>query len=118
MSDVMLMLVVSECQDAVKNCANGGFEDKLRAAMTAAKDHWMVLDKDTQFQGAVAAVLLHYGKDSEEGKRLVYEINAIRKISAILNAAQAGVSVNLHDVGDKEKCEPVGLMKMWWEIAK
>src|SRR5712671_2824152 len=87
-NDVMLSLVVSECEHLVKECT-GGLEDKLRAAMNAAKDHWMVLDKDVQLRGAIGAVMLHYGKDSEEYKRLAFEVEQLRKLSAFLTAAQA-----------------------------
>ena len=114
-NDAMLSLVVSECKRPVEDCA-GGLEDKLRAAMNAAKDHWMVLDKDTQFRGAVGAVMLHYGKDSEEYKRLAYEVDALRKLSAFLAAAQAGLSVGVPEM-EEPKPEPIGIMKLWQEIG-
>jgi hypothetical protein len=113
-NDAMLMIVVSECKHAVEDCI-GGLEDKLRAAMNAAKNHWMVLDKDTQFRGAVGAVMIHYGKDSEEYKRLAYEVDAMRKLSAFISAAQADLSVELPETSDEPRPEPVGIMKLWQE---
>src|SRR5882762_5263519 len=113
-NDVMLSLVVSECERHVKDCP-GGLEDKLRAAMNAAKDHWMVLDKDTQLRGAIGAVMLHYGKDSEEYKRLAYEVDALRKLSAFLSAAQAGLNVSAPEL-EAERPKRVGIIDMWNKI--
>ena len=115
MSDVMLSLVVTECKSAVESC-HDSIEDKARAAMRVAKDHWMVLDQDIQFRGAIGALLIHYGKDSPEYKRIASELDSLRKLSAILQAAQAGLSVNLSE-DDVPKHEPLGLMKMWHEIT-
>lgn len=115
-NDVMLSLVVSECERPVKDCA-GGLEDKLRAAMNAAKDHWMVLDKDTQLRGAIGAVMIHYGQDSEEYRRLAYEVDALRKLSAFLTAAQAGLDVSIPELGG-ERPERIGIVDLWNEITK
>ena len=116
MNDAMLAIVAVECRDAVDSC-EGGLTDKARAAMEKAKDHWMVLDKDIQFRGAVGALLLHYGKDSPEYERISQEIAGLRKLSAILQAGAVGLSVNLTE-DDLPKHEPIGLMKMWQEITK
>ena len=116
MNDAMLALVVAECSSAVDSC-KGTLEDKAQAAMKKAKDHWMVLDKDTQFRGAIGALLIHYGKDSPEYERISQELDSLRKISAILQAAAVGLSVNLSEE-DLPKHKPIGLMKMWQEITK
>ena len=116
MSDTMLALVMAECEHPVKQCA-GDLKAKLRAAMNSAKDHWMVTDDDTQFRGSVGAVMKHYGKESNEWRALEDEINALRKVSAFLAAVQAGLTVNLPDLGvDEPKSESIGLIKMWREI--
>src|SRR3990167_8099398 len=113
MSDTMLALVIAECEHPVKQCG-GDLKAKLVAAMNSAKDHWMVLDDDTQFRGAIGAVMQHYGKDSNEWRTLEDEINALRKVSAFLAAAQAGLTVNLQDLEfNGPKTEPIGLIKMW-----
>lgn len=112
-NDVMLSLVATECKRYVEECP-GGLEDKLRAAMGAAKNHWMVLDKDTQLRGAIGAVMLYYPKDTEEYKRLAYEVSALRKLSAFLSAAQAGLEVSVPE-DEEEKQQPVGIMKLWQE---
>lgn len=113
MSDALLSIVIMSCAQAVERC-HGSLEDKARAAMGEAKDHFMVLDRDVQFRGAVGALLLHYGKGSPEYERIAAEIAGIRKLTAILASAHAGLSVNLTD-DDVPKHEPIGLMRMWHE---
>lgn len=115
-NDVMLSLVTSECEDAVKRCS-GGLEDKLRAAMNVAKDHWMVLDREVQFKGAVGAVMTHYGKDSWEWMRIEAELNKMRQLNAFLMAAQAGLLPSLPEPCTDEP-EPIGMMKMWHDAVK
>ena len=114
MSDVELSLVAAECKSAVEGCS-GTLEEKARAAMLKAKDHWM--DKDLQFRGAVHALLIHYGKESPEYERIVAEVRSLRKWSAFLTATQAGLSVNLPEQ-DLPTHEPIGLMKIWQEVNK
>ena len=116
MSNAMLMIVISECTPAVEKC-DGDLKEKIRASMNAAKDHFMVRDRDIQFRGAIGAVMQHYGKESDEYKRMASEIDGLRKLSAMLSAMQAGLSVSIPDVED-DAPEPIGMMKMWHEIIK
>lgn len=114
MNETLLMLVAAECKCAVENA--DGLEAKLRAAMDKAKDHWMVRDPDLQLRGAIAAVLMHYGKESPEHARIVAELDGMRKLSAIMQAAQAGLSVKLTEA-DVPTHKPIGIAKMWAEAT-
>lgn len=115
-NDVLMSLVASECRQAVKAC-DGNLQAKLRAAMMAAKDHWMVTDREMQFKGAVAAVMAHYGKNSPECARIEAELMKIRQFNAFFAAAEAGLSPTLpENVG--EQPEPIGIMKMWREVTR
>lgn len=115
MTDIQLSLVVSECEAAIKDCSDN-LEARLRAAMKAAANHWMVFDKNLQFLGAVGAVMEHYGKDSPEYERLAAELDGLKKFNAIVQAAQAGLSVDLSNVSMPTH-EPIGLMKLWHETT-
>ena len=75
----------------------------------------MVLDRDVQFRGAIGALLIHYGKDSPEYERIASELDGLRKLSAILHAAQVGLSVNLSE-DDVPKYKSIGLLKMWQDM--
>ena len=114
-TDVMLSLVISECEAAVKQCS-GGLNDKLRAAMNVAKDHWMVTDRDTQFRGAVGSVLLHYEEGSSERIRIESELAKMRQLTAFLAASQAGLSPSIPDPAS-DAPEPIGMMKIWREVT-
>ena len=112
----MLNLVEAECRASVAGCA-GGLEDKLRAAMNVAKNHWMVLDRETQFKGAIAAVMLHYGKDSPEYRRIEAELIKMQQLNAFLMAAQSGLSPQLPEA-KTDAPEPIGMMGLWREAIK
>lgn len=113
MSDAFVAIIAAECKDAV--AAANSLEDKARAAMKVAKGSWLTLDQDVQFRGAVGALLIHYGLASPEYERIAAELSSLRKLSAILQAAEVGLSVNLTDA-DLPKHEPIGLLRMWQEI--
>ena len=116
MSDVMVNLVIAECKHAVEEC-KGDVKAKLLAAMNAAKDHWMVLDKEIQFKGAVASVLLHYPEGSEERKRIEHELAVMRRFNAMIVASNAGLSVSLPEAEDEEKHEPLAMVGMWHDVT-
>lgn len=85
--------------------------------MKVAKGHWLTRDPDVQFRGAVGGLLIHYGMSSPEYERVAAELASLRKLSAILQAGQVGLSVNLTEE-DLPKHEPIGLMKIWHEVAQ
>ena len=114
-TDVMLSLVISECEAAVKQCS-GGLNDKLRAAMNVAKDHWMVTDRETQFKGAVGSVMVHYGEGSQERIRIESELAKMRQVTAFLAASQAGLSPSLPE-SNADEPEPIGMMNIWREVT-
>ena len=65
------------------------------------------------------AVMLDYGKDSLEFEQLKNEMDELNKVSAALNAASVGVSVDFSKLIDDDKTfEPIGLMKMWKELER
>lgn len=93
-----------------KNAAENGetLEDKLKLAMKAMDNHWIVPNKDDQFRAALAGVMSIV--DGEDRDRLNAEILQLKT----LNAALGGVPV---DLSSMEKLEnPIGLIGMWNEI--
>lgn len=94
-----------------------GLENKIKAAMKAVlRENWMDTNDDSMMRSALAAVLLNVGQDSEDGKTLLRSMDALRKLSAILTAAQAGLSVNLEHMDMPE--EPYLALIPWWNEAK
>ncbi len=95
----------------------GGLVEKVVAAMREARHHWLVQGDDEPFRAAVGAVMLFYGMDSEEWKRLSWEMENINRFSAALAASQMGVGVDWLSVIHEEEqpYRPLGLIAMWKE---
>jgi hypothetical protein len=118
MSDTMLALVAVEARSALDGHV-GDLRSAAVKAMRACHNHWMVLEQEAQFRGALVGLMQHYGPESEEYKRLSWEIGQIRKLDAMIVAGAAGLSVNLEGLVDDEKppYEPLGLIGIWRETA-
>ena len=116
MFSVQMNIAISEAQNAIKD--DGTLIEKLKTVMLVTQNHWMCTNEDEQFRAAVGAVMLHYGKDSDEFVRLEREMKSLNKLSAALHAAQAGVSVNFDSALDAEDNEykPIGLLQLWREL--
>ena len=114
-NDVMLSLCAMEGKQAALN-AGVAIEDQLKAAMNATANHWMVLDEDTQFRGAIAGVLLVAEErgDTETQERLTHEVQLLRGLSALL----AGVPVDAEQLVAKTEDgpKPLGLIKLWRHV--
>ena len=108
MSDNLIMLVMMEAGSAIK--PDDSLEDRCRSAMKAAKNHWMVLDEDSQFKGAVAA--LYEQANEDEKVRIKAEFDSLKFLSAMLN----GVPVDFDAIEPLEN--PVGLNKIWREVTE
>lgn len=96
-----------------------GLENKIKAGMRAViRENWMDTNDDSMMRAALAAVLLDVGQDSEDGKRLLRTMDGLRKLSAMLTAAKAGLSVNLEESDlPKEGDEPLPIIG-WWHEAR
>lgn len=111
-----MMMAMAEAQHALDG-NTGDITEKLKIAMNITRGHWLITDEDERFRSAIGAVMMHYGKDSQEFKRLEWELVQLRKISAGLNAMQQGISVDLESmVSEESEFKPIGLMKLWKEI--
>lgn len=89
-----------------------GLEQRLRAAMRATRHHWMATNEEDRFKAAIGAVMLSYGEGSDEWKRLAWEVQQLGKISAMQQAALAGLSISLDSL-DFSGGEPIGLLALW-----
>ena len=112
MNNAVLAIVATEAKQAAQKETT--LEGRLRAAMNAVKDHWMVTDDDVRFQGAVAGA--HMLSDDSDKKRIEFELRFLRTMSA----ASSGVPVNLGALLEEagEDYEPIGLTKLWHEAKK
>ena len=93
MNNAMVAIVMTEVRGTVERLPADDLDGRIAAAIQTAKHHWMVLDESVQFQGCIAGLLAVYPPESDVGKRIVVEVNAIKKLNAILAAASAGLSI-------------------------
>lgn len=95
-------------------------EDKIRAAMRATKNHWLLgqlgKNEGKEMRAAVAGVVLALGMEHEDSKRIIAEHQALVRVGAMLEAIQRGVRVDVEStLGDDEALpeNPVGLLAIW-----
>lgn len=91
----------------------GDLETRFRYAARRAHDYWGSIDDVVRFPGAVAAVFEDSTK--EEQQRITDALDGMRKVSALLNAAKAGLNVSLGDMDLSEAHDPAPLMAWFKE---
>ena len=96
-------------------------EDKLRAAMKATKDHWLLVQmgksEGREMRAAIAGLVLHLGMEHPDAKRLIAEHKSLAKVGSVIEALQRGVHVDLEAMAEEqeqeEKFEPIGILAIW-----
>lgn len=101
-----LALVVASIRDAASGVAN--IEERAKALMRAAREHWMIRDENVQLMGAMAALL--ETATEEERPRLERFLTINKSINALLS----GVPVDVDRVMEDET-EPYPILKWWNE---
>lgn len=105
-----ILIAITETEGVVKRNQDKPLIERLKIAMKATRNHWLVTDEDGQFQAAVGAVLLT--ANEEETERIKAELAILKG----LNAAFSGVPVNMRALlAGQEKVELIGLSKIWAE---
>lgn len=112
----LVLIAMTEAKAAVEK-TEGGLVEKLEASMRAVSNHWMVTNKDEQFQAAIGAVMDFYGGESEEVRHIEWEIGNIKRINSVLNSASNGIQLDWETViEESDEFESVGLINMWQEV--
>ena len=116
--EVAAGLIEAECREKLAPLTTA--EDVLAVTFKAAHKHWMFTDEQDQFRGALGAALIRL-KEGAEYKRLEKSITALGKLSAMLNALQQGIPVDMEAMlkeQERDKAdgiEMLPLQKMWQE---
>jgi len=93
-----------------------GLEAKVKASMKAVLDgNWMTTDDDVLFRSGLAGVLMDVGTESEDGQRLVKNIDFLRKFGSFISAASAGLDVAFPEMNLPTE-DVVPLMGWWHEV--
>ena len=89
-------------------------EERLKVAMRAALNHWMVIDEESQFKMAIGAVLAEATEEEQE------RINIDLKFLRAMSSAASGVPVDfdrlIGELGEDSADKAVGLRKLWDEV--
>jgi hypothetical protein len=106
-----VLVAIQETKMNIQNMADKPVENRLKKAMETMQNHWLVTNKDEQFQAAVGAVLVTATDDEKE------RINAELRTLKALNAAMNGIPVDMgRAIEGLEGNEPIGLTKIWKEV--
>lgn len=90
--------------------------ERVKKAMKACRNHWMVTDENEQFRAAVAAAMLE--SDPVERERIERSAQALNKVGAMLKALQAGVPVDIEAMAaEKQDEDIIPLNKLWHDTA-
>ena len=110
----MLHLIMMVAMDAKQKISGKTLEEKIVSSMKAAKNHWMVMNQNHQFYGAILAVIEHVGSESDDGKRLIEELGSIKQMNDSINAAASGIPVAFENLKKPEN--PIGVIRLWKEV--
>jgi hypothetical protein len=116
--EMCAVLIESEKREELKAAKTA--EEVLDIAFRAGHNHWMYLDEQTQFKGAIGAALIVL-KEGPEFERVQRSVTALGKLSAIMNALQQGVPIDLEAMLKEKEAEPdqtpvIPLSKLWNDI--
>ena len=116
--EMCAVLIESEKREELRAAKTA--EEVLDIAFCAAHNHWMYLDEQTQFTGAIGAALIAL-KEGPEFERVQRSVTALGKLSAMMNALQQGIPVDLEAMFKEKEAEPdqtpvIPLSKLWNDI--
>ncbi len=114
----LIGIAVEEAKHAIEalGTPNVSLMTALAVAMRTTKHHWLVTNDEDRFKAALAAAGLFFGMGSLEFARIKKETDIIRKFSAIVAGAEAGLVFDINSLPDSDPdFEPIGLVKMWME---
>ena len=117
MNDAVLNINASLGARASKEAT--GLENKIKASMRAViRENWMETRDEGLFRAGVGGALIDVGVASEDGQRIERSLRALAKFSAMLTAAQVGVSVDIASVLPGEGEEQLLPLMGWWHDMK
>lgn len=108
------MIVAMEARTACRG--EPDLIERIKKAMKASRNHWMVLEEAHQFRGALAGAILE--SEGEERDRIERSAAALNRTGAMLQALQAGVPVDFKSMAEnKPDDDLIPLRKLWDEAA-
>lgn len=91
--------------------------ERIKKAMRACHDHWMVTNETEQFRAAVAAAMLE-SPDEAEKDRIARSSKALNKVEAMLQALQAGVPVDFESMAAEKQDDDILPLRQLWDETR
>jgi hypothetical protein len=105
--------LIIACADAGAACADEpDIMERLRKAMRATKNHWMLHKESDQLRAGVAGAVAV--SEGEERERIISSYKALVKLDAAVNAMNEGLTINSAEM--EPPADFIPLMKIWQEI--
>ncbi len=104
-----VLLVAAECENAAKE---KDFDARLDKCCEAAKDHWMVLDEEKQFKGAMLAA--YRESNDEEKERIELSLKSLRILSALISGIPVDLEQAASDIEGIKMIPMQDLFKKHW----
>ena len=110
MSNVNIQIVAQEAAEACKDTPD--LKERVRKAMQKAYKHWMVLDEQEQFKGAVTGAFLC--SDEDDKLTIKAALQSLQTLSAVLS----GVPVDLEEALKQQEsvADKLALLPLWKEV--
>lgn len=109
MGDTVLTICVLDASTEMPKDAN--LETRFRYAARRAHHFWLSVDDELRFRGAVGALLV--SANDEETTMIESTIDGLRKVTAMVSAAQSGLIVGLPILDDSDRPRPLPLL-LWF----
>lgn len=115
---VAATIIASELKEDLAKITD--LEEALKFAFRKVQNHWMFTDQHDQFAAAVASVGLRFGIDSPEFERLRKASEAQKRATAVMNALQAGIPMDLETLAAQAESEGpvIPLNRLWWDAVE
>ncbi|MDP9090303.1 MAG: hypothetical protein M3O26_16375, partial [Pseudomonadota bacterium] len=100
MYETAAVIIEAECREELKGKTDAA--EMMRIAFKTAHNHWMFTNEQDQFKGAIGAVLITL-KEGPEFERLKQSVTQLGKLSAMLNALQQGIPVDMERMLEQQQ---------------
>jgi len=107
-----IMIGIAELRASVDS--KQPLEERLKVAMRAALNHWLVIDEEGQFRMAVGAVMIE--ATEEEQKRIEVDLKFLRALSSAASGVPVDFGRLMEELKEDGAPEAIGLRKLWDDV--
>ena len=113
----LVAIAAVEAKSAAENLPEEDVKGRLRAAMEATREHWLVTNESQRFVSAVAGVMQLYPEDSPVRQQLKDELDALRYLGEGNFHALIAI-VQQREGQAEERPAPIGIQQIWRDVTR